>query len=76
MDYFLLDDEQTIPKTQMEVTFVPETQMEMNVVPETQMEVMKTGKVGVDSIGEINLCSFCIFLSFLQGILTYIVLVF
>ena len=65
MDYFSLDDKQTILETQLEVT----------VVPETQMEVIKTGKVGVNSIGGINLCGFCIFLSFIQGILTYIVLV-
>ena len=74
MDYFSLDDEQTIPETQMDVMVVPETQMEVTVVPETQMEGMKMGKVGVNSIGGINLCSFCIFLSFLEGILTYIAL--
>ena len=76
MDYFSLDDEQTILETQMEVTVVSETQMEVTVVPETQMEVIKTGKVGVNSIGGINLYTFYIFLSFLQGILTYIALVF
>ena len=75
MDYFSLDDKQTILETQMEVTVVPETQLEVTVVPETRMEVIKTGKVGVNSIGGINLCGFCIFLSFIQGILTYIALV-